>query len=549
MQQAGDSRYSMLLAENLLRHGSFTLDRYDLPESDYQIERVAGHRYYAFPPGTSVLSVPLVALLHLRGLSALRPDGTYSLAGELKVDARISALLMAAFAALAYLTARLLLPVSLSVGVATVSAFGTQVFSTTSRSMWSDTWGILLVGLAAFLLLRSEARAEPANLPLLGTLEALAYVVRPTNSLVIVGTAIYVAWTRRRDVWQFLAAVALWLVLFFAYSWHHFHTLLPSYFSAGRLHFGDMAPALFGNLVSPGRGLLVYVPAVIAVGLVLALHWRTVRFRALLALAAFVTVSHFFILSGFGHWWGGHSYGARLTASLVPWLVLAAVISADGMRAAMRPKTHGPATLAVGLLCGVLCAASIAINAIGAFSQETARWNYAPENIDQTPERLWNWRRPQFLAPFVEPAGPFLPLPSDGLRLGAPDADRYLGLGWAPYPEGEFRWTDGPGATVRFWLEKGQPGDVELDLRPYLVPGMLPEQRLIVSMNARDIDRVALTASEFATYRVAVPGDVPTQENVLRLRLPDAASPSAVEGARDGRKLGVAVRSIRWHRR
>src|SRR5882672_1160934 len=140
IQQAGDSRYWMLLSENLLHYGDFALDRYDLPESDYQLQRIGEHRYYSFPPGTSVLSVPFVALMHLRGVSAVRPDGAYNLGGELKLDARLAAALMAGFVGLVYFTARLLLPVSWSLAVALVSAFGTQVFSTTSRSMWSDTW-------------------------------------------------------------------------------------------------------------------------------------------------------------------------------------------------------------------------------------------------------------------------------------------------------------------------------------------------------------------------------------------------------------------------
>jgi hypothetical protein len=48
IQQAGDSRYTMLLAENILRTGDFTLDRYNLPDPDYHLQDVEGHRYYYF---------------------------------------------------------------------------------------------------------------------------------------------------------------------------------------------------------------------------------------------------------------------------------------------------------------------------------------------------------------------------------------------------------------------------------------------------------------------------------------------------------------------
>ena len=209
-QTGGDDRYSLLLAENLLRHRDFALERYGLPTPDYRIEDVGEHRYYGFPPGTSVLSVPYVALMHLRGKSALR-GGAYDLEGEMGLESRLAALLMAAFAVTVFLTSRLLLPVAWSVAVTVASALGTQVFSSISRALWSDTWGVFLVGLAVFMLLRSAVRRRPPNLPLLATIEVWAYVVRPTNSLALVGTAVYLLVTMRRAAWPFLVAAGAWL--------------------------------------------------------------------------------------------------------------------------------------------------------------------------------------------------------------------------------------------------------------------------------------------------------------------------------------------------
>jgi hypothetical protein len=546
IQQAGDSRYTMLLAENILRHGDVWLDRYNLPDSDYRIHNIDGHRYYYFPPGTSVLSIPFVATMHLRGVSAVRPDGAYDRAGELALDAKLAALLMAGFAALSYFTARLLLPVAWSLAVTSVAAFGTQVFSTASRSMWSDTWGIVLISLAVLLLLRSAVHAQRPNLPLLATLECLAYVVRPTNSLVVLGTGLYVAVTNRKYLWQFVLTVAGWLGLFFIYSWVHFHKIVPDYFVVGRLQFAAPWSALLGTLVSPSRGLLVYVPVVVAIALVLVGYRSTVRFPALSALALFVTVGHLVALSGFAHWWGGHSYGARLTTSLVPWFVLLAILAVDAFRATSRGGVWRPAEVVLGVVTALLCISSIAINAIGAFSRQANDWNVFPESIDRAPDRLWSWQRPQFLAPFVEPQGPFLPLPGDGLHLGTPEADRYLGFGWAA-GEGAFRWTEGRGrSTIRFSLPGGRPGVLEFDLRPYLDAGRIPEQRVIVTLNDRDLGEVTLRTADFVTYGVPVAADVSRQQNVLRLSHPDAASPAASESTQDRRQLGVAVRTIRW---
>jgi hypothetical protein len=47
-----DSRYSILVSEALLRHGSFVLDQWfrDRADLPYQVETVGGHVYYWYPP-------------------------------------------------------------------------------------------------------------------------------------------------------------------------------------------------------------------------------------------------------------------------------------------------------------------------------------------------------------------------------------------------------------------------------------------------------------------------------------------------------------------
>ena len=226
--------------------------------------------------------------------------------------------------------------------------------------------------------------------------------------------------------------------------------------------------------------------------------------------------------------------------------MILAILAVDAMRSASITGARTPAARVLALVAGALCAASIVINGIGAFSQAANDWNSTPENIDCTPERLWSWRRPQFLAPFIEPEGPFPLLPADGLRLGTPDADTYLGPGWA-YGEGEFRWTEGRGGSaIRFSLPTASSGLLELDLRAYLVETRVSEQRLVVSMNDRELATFAIRTPDFAVYRVIVPSSVARRQNVLRLRNPEAVSPAAMEGADDRRQLGVAVRKISW---
>ena len=166
-RQIADSKYSMLVSESLLHHRTFTLDAYVFPDPGnqnapgwrgiYHLELIDGHVYYVFPPGSSILSVPWVALMNSFGISAANADGTYNPHGERIIQALLASILMAAFATLIFFSSRLLLPLTWSLLIAFAGALGTQVLSTASRGLWSDTWGILLIGLVMYILLAHEA--------------------------------------------------------------------------------------------------------------------------------------------------------------------------------------------------------------------------------------------------------------------------------------------------------------------------------------------------------------------------------------------------------
>jgi hypothetical protein len=117
-----------------------------------------------------------------------------------------------------------------------------------------------------------------------------------------------------------------------------------------------------------------------------------------LVLALAVIAGHLTVVAGFGHWWGGHCFGARLTAGLVPWIVVLAIIGLDAWRVSSANGDRHFSESVLFALVGALSGLSVGINSVAAFSNEAQNWNVSP-NIDETPARLWSWRRPQFLAP------------------------------------------------------------------------------------------------------------------------------------------------------
>jgi len=423
--------------------------------------------------------------------------------------------------------------------------FGTQIWSTLSRGLWSDTWGILLVGLGVFLVVRAELNGRAVNGALLGVLAGAAYVCRPTNAIALLGFALYLCPRKRATLWFVMtSAVVGGAVL--AYSRVNLGTLLPSYFRPNRIAFQAGLGPLAANLVSPSRGVLLYVPAIFAIGLLLARFWRHVQPKRLAVIATSLIVVYTIAISGFESS-GGHSFGCRLLAGLVPWLALLAILSLDAARTgAASGEISRPGRLALGTACAFLCVAGVAINAVGATSRAAARWNVIPVNVDQQPGRIWQWRQPQFLASVLDPPGPYLRIPSRGVAMAGTAADAYLGRGW-DYAGGGARWTDGGVATVRFLAAPASPGTLVLVLSPYLARGRLDAQRMTVKVNGHLLGEWELRGGELTTVSIPVRGTDILRENVIRLELPDAVSPHSAEPASgDRRQLGVAVQELRW---
>lgn len=413
VHQVNDSHYSMLLSQSLIKHGSFQLDHYALPRYEpqwhgyyfkngpiYHLEVVDNHLYYHLPPGSSILSVPFVAVLNVLGVSAANADGTYNPRGEVMIEAGLAALLMAALAVIFFYTARLMLPTGWSMTVALGGALGTQVYSTASRGLWSETWGILLLGIVILLLLRSETEKRSVKPILLATLLSWMYFVRPTFSVHIIAISVYLLIFHRRSFIRYVITGLIWLGAFVFYSWLHFGQLLPSYYRANRLQFDTFWVALAGNLVSPSRGLLVHVPVLLFVAFLVVRYWRRIVHQRLVWLAVAIIICHLIIISSFPHWWGGHSFGPRFTTGLVPWFVLLGILGVRGMLA-WREQLVAPvrASWRVQLVCGgLLLLFSLFINTRGATSHATWLWNVRPVGVDEHPEKLWDWSQPQFLA-------------------------------------------------------------------------------------------------------------------------------------------------------
>ncbi len=412
VNQVSDSRYSLLVSHSLLQGGRLDISPYAIADvvvgtpgvprgaRAYQFELVNGRVYYYFPIGSSVLSIPFVAVANVLGVSVVDQDGAYQARTEDALQRTFAALLMASFSWLVFSMSSLLLSVRLSLLTSFGCALGTQVWSTASRALWSDTWGIVLVGLAVYFLVQHETGRRPLRPMLLASLLAWAYIVRPTNSIAILCIAVYLFAAHRATFSRFALCGGAWAIAFVGYSFAHFGQALPSYYLANRLTFDSFWTALAGNLVSPSRGLFVFVPTLLFVAYLLIRYRRHVELRGLAALALCIVAAHIVMVSGFGHWWGGHSYGPRLLTGLVPWFALLGMLA---LRARLMSQANADAggppvrTRRENVVGSLLLFISIAIHLHGATNARAYEWNAKPVDVDFMPSRLWDWSDPQFL--------------------------------------------------------------------------------------------------------------------------------------------------------
>ncbi len=548
--QVTDSAYSMVLSQSLLEHHSFTLDHYALPRTQlqdhWQLELVDGHLYYRYPPGTSVLSLPFVAIMRAFHTTSTNADGTYKPQGEIKVQATLASLLMALLAGIFFFTSRLLLPKGWSVLTALGGALGTQVWSTASRAMWSHTWEVLLLGLVVWMLLAHETGRRDVNPWVLATLLAWTYFVRPTASIPILAITVYVGLFYPRLFIKYAVAGVAWLVVFIAYSYQQFGQVLPNYY---RMSFivNSFWIGLAGVLISPSRGLLVYVPVLLFLVYLVVRYWRYIALRRLVWLALSIIIAHLIVVSASPQWWGGVCFGARLTTDLVPWFVMLSILSINAMLRWRTEQSIEPSSLtwwAPLALGSVLLMLSVFINGRGALSRKTWQWATAQRPEREWMEVFWDWRYPQFLAGLIAPPlrRDFPPLETH-IALGGIESEKYIWYGWG-VPETKFRWTDGHQATLIFGLDEINDAVLQIKCVPFLPSPKVAEQNVSIELNGNHLTTLTMREPVSRVYSIEVPRNLLRGRNVLQFDLPNASSLQALRIGEDSRLLGLAVEWI-----
>ena len=406
-----DSMWSVPTAISIWDHGDANLDEYRAALEARQYVFTEAHRrhvYTQFPIGTSLLIAPTIPVLRsLASIALSNNPARLSKLEALQDASRCNPIPGEPIVRLHSLTELVLASVIVSlttiviftiatieglglagaVVVAGIFAFGTSAWSMASRSLWQHGPSMLMLSLA--LLTQITGRA----LPLGGALLGFSYVIRPTNAIPVTMATLWALITRGRRAIGFCAGVAVVLGTFFMVNEQVYRAWLPPYYQAGRLGSPTFWVALAGDVISPGRGLFVFSPVLAFALFGIALKRRAGRLGWLDASLIASILLHWIAIAAFPHWWAGYSYGPRFFADMLPYFVYFVIPVVRWLG-----ETSGARARAVATAFALATAFSVFVHAEGALTFRSIMWNHLPRSVDSYPERLWDWRDPQFLA-------------------------------------------------------------------------------------------------------------------------------------------------------
>lgn len=458
-----DEETMLAVAERLVDAGSFALEPDFL--MNYAAGGADGQRYSRYGPGQSLAIIPF--LLAGRLVATGAPEFASGLVMRLFVLV-LPALLTAATAVVLFAWARALgyrQPIALLVGLGYGLASLAWPYS---RTLFAEPTATLLVVLAAYAL----RRATPGWWAVAGAAAGAALAVKVQVALVLpllVGYALLVVWpedlyaSRGALLRRFgagLAGAALPLLLLLAYNAHVFGQPLTT-------GYGSLDPTselgvawqegLYGLLVSPGKGLLLFSPVVL-VGLV-GLGVRRAQQGREALLAVGMLLVHLAFFSRLNYWHGDGSWGPRYLLLVVPFLLLPAA----GLLATIATWRSDRARMAGGLV-GALALVSLLVQLLPV----VVNFNTYIQLSDQSA---------RFFVPTVSPLAGHMRLWGDRLAEWWLRAVPPVGQGVVVLRDG-FSYSEGDRAAGEL-LPRWTYAAAQMQVYPYAAPGPL-EVRLVV---------------------------------------------------------------------
>jgi hypothetical protein len=326
LQHNGDTVLRYQTAQSIVEDGHIWVAHPAWKDSR-MAQGVGGHLYAFYAPGQPVFMVPLYVLGKGIATQFHLPPEVTTLYSTRSLDLVLGAVLAVAF---------FLLAVSVGYSIRTCALL-TLVFGL-ATSAWPDAQSSLeqtqvdLFLLLAVLCIWCFARGGLSNRWWLlagGAAAGLAVFTRYDAAIYIPILALFPALVRAaarlplrpviRDWFAFLSGLVPWLLLVGWWDWIRFGS--PLLTGLHERTFGEpFVTGVLGLTISPGKGLVWYVP------IVLLLPWAAPRFAArqpaLAALCVAMVLLPLLFYANVLYWHGDPAWGPRYLYTALPYLVL-----------------------------------------------------------------------------------------------------------------------------------------------------------------------------------------------------------------------------------
>ena len=325
----------------ILKEGNLNLNEYyDLfvkhyPNPDtkgdtpYYLQKINNNYYSSFPLLTSFIVIPLYVIpVMLNTPVTIVSLGLFSRIGgafiaSLSVSFFYLLLLQVRKSKYFFLKKYVISPVQVLL-LLLIYAFCTNQLSLNSQGLWQHGSSTLFLTAGLFYLLKK-------NYGVSGFSFGLATIARPTNllSLVFIGLFIFVRKFKKGKIlfksiplnYFFCALVPLLLDSFL--NIYLFKNLLNTgYGSQIGDWTGNIVEGFFGVWVSPSKGVLIYSPVLVFMFYGIFLAFKKYKKISLELFLSIIIILHPLFMAKWHHWYGGYSWGYRMTSDIIPYMVL-----------------------------------------------------------------------------------------------------------------------------------------------------------------------------------------------------------------------------------
>lgn len=355
----------------------------------YGTERLPAGIYSSYPSGMVPFALPATGVARLLGADLGAPKVHKHL--EKWVASWVAACSVGLFFMIAL---RLAGPVPALTATGFL-ATGSVMFSICGQNLWQHDGVVFWSLLALWVEFQEPLRGRVGGILLQGLACGMMPACRLSAALFVVPFGVWVLCRSPRRACS-LAGVAM--LVYAPWAWFYYSTYGTLFGpSTNQMAGGNWSwdlDTLCGVLVSPSHGVFVYQPWLL-LAVAAALPWWNRRPASVpgepaawgwLCLAVFgLQVA---LIAGWRCWWGGHCWGSRLAAEVIPLGALLCVRPIAGL----WTRAGGRFSLASLAVCCFL------LHAVATYGHADY-WDNRVD-INRHPEMLWSWSRPPFLYPF-----------------------------------------------------------------------------------------------------------------------------------------------------